>query len=147
MITGIHHFAIATHDLDRLVEFYLSQFGGEILRTFAWEEGDAEFDARLGLTASAGRIVMMGFDGMRIEFFQFTTPGMKAHESAPLVSQPGYSHVAFQCDDCQAEYDRLLAGGMEFNAPPFKMPGGGIFTYGRDPDGNIVEILQVPPAA
>jgi predicted enzyme related to lactoylglutathione lyase len=33
---------------------------------------------------------------------------------------------------------------MTFHAPPLTMPSGGVFAYGRDPDGNVVELLQPP---
>ena len=42
---------------------------------------------------------------------------------------------------------RLKAAGMEFNGSPVKFGDGSIFTYGRDPDGNIIELLEIPAGA
>lgn len=146
MIKGIHHLAIATPDLDRLVSFYRTLFDGEIVKEFAWEAGNEAFNARLGLADSAGRIVLVGFGQMLIEFFQFSLPASAPTDGLRSVAKSGFSHVCFEADDCQAEYDRLSEAGMPFHATPLKMPAGGIFAYGRDPDGNIIEILQRPPS-
>ena len=40
-----------------------------------------------------------------------------------------------------AEYDRLVAAGMRFHCLPVTM-GRQRATYGRDPDGNVVELLE-----
>ena len=46
--------------------------------------------------------------------------------------------------DIDAEYERLKAGGVKFNCPPPKFEGGPIrATYGRDPDGNVIEIQEI----
>ena len=59
------------------------------------------------------------------------------------VAKPGLSHIAFEVDDVGREFDRL-DGVLSFHAPPLVMPSGGVFAYGRDPDGNVVELLQLP---
>ncbi|MEA2273189.1 MAG: hypothetical protein QOI98_1897 [Solirubrobacteraceae bacterium] len=35
---------------------------------------------------------------------------------------------------------------MSFHAPPQDLGGGVRTTYGRDPDGNVVELQQLRPA-
>ena len=85
---------------------------------------------------------MLGFEGARLEVFEFATP-IQDRGSLRSVAKPGFSHIAFEVDDVFAEYERLQ-GAMAFHAPPLEMPGGGIFAYGRDPDGNVVELLQPP---
>ena len=44
--------------------------------------------------------------------------------------------------DIAAEYARLKAAGMVFHCPPQTRSGLRV-TYGRDPDGNVVELLEV----
>ena len=44
--------------------------------------------------------------------------------------------------DIQAEYERLSAAGMRFHCPPLDM-GAVKATYGRDPDGNVVELQEI----
>ena len=49
--------------------------------------------------------------------------------------------------DIDAEYQRLLNAGIKFHTPPPKSDqlGGGKIraTYGRDPDGNVIELQEV----
>ncbi len=52
--------------------------------------------------------------------------------------------MCFVVDDCQADYERLVAAGMDFHCPPMGGGTGAKLTYGRDPDGNIIELLELP---
>jgi hypothetical protein len=49
--------------------------------------------------------------------------------------------------DIDAEYERLKAAGMVFHCPPQAAGKGFRATYGRDPDGNVVELLEVKDGA
>ena len=141
---GFHHTGIATKNLDRLSQFYVDLFHGSVLNAFSWSEDNEALSLRLGLEASSGRLVMIGFANGKLELFQFDTPQIAQSGSLRSVAKPGLSHICFQVDDCHAEFERLKAAGMTFHASALKMPGGGVFAYGRDPDGNVVEILQLP---
>ncbi len=144
MIIALHHTGIATRDLDRLSNFYMRLFSGEILHSFAWNRSDVALSARLGLKSSSGKLVMIGFPNARLELFEFSEPAIDSAPQLRSVAEPGLSHICFQVSDCHAEHLRLSDAGVEFHAPPLAMPGGGIFAYCRDPDGNVVEILQAP---
>ena len=48
--------------------------------------------------------------------------------------------------DLPAEYDRLKAAGMRFNSEP-KSIDPIRCVYGRDPDGNVIELLEIPDPA
>lgn len=144
MIRGINHVGVSTRNLGRLVAFYVDHFDAEVIGEFSWDESSTELIDRLGIDAVSGRLMLLGFTGAKLEIFQFG-----AQDSAPAppprsVAKPGFSHICFEVDDCEAEYRRLRNVGMRFNGPPLVMPSGGVFTYGRDPDGNIVELLQPP---
>lgn len=143
MIKGLHHVAVVTRDLGRLVEFYCDHFGGLVLSEFNWGADDTALAARFGLTSSAGRLSMIGFEGARLEIFEFTDPILDRSEQLRPAAKPGFAHICFEVDDALAEYTRLTPV-MPFHAEPLVMPEGGIFAYGRDPDGNVVEILQLP---
>lgn len=38
----------------------------------------------------------------------------------------------------------LLARGVEFLAPPQRMPWGGVLAHFRDPDGNVLTLVGAP---
>ena len=53
-------------------------------------------------------------------------------------------HVAFTVEDIEGAYRRLSAAGIHFHAPPQLAPDGGAkVTYCRDPEGTIIELVQV----
>ena len=142
MIKGIHHIGVATRDLDRLCDFYCDYFHGRRLAEFSWDQDNKALSERLGLASSAGRLCMLGFAETRLEVFEFKEPVILP-ENSRSVAAPGLSHIAFEVDDALAEFERL-SSVINFHAPPLTMPAGGVFAYGRDPDGNVVEILQTP---
>ncbi len=145
MIAGIHHVDLTTRDLDRLTGFYRDRFGGKVVREFFWSGGETDLNLRLGLDDSAARIALMRFgSACCIEFFEFLEPKAPTLEALRSVARLGYSHVCFAVEDCEVEYRQLVAAEVRFHAPPLAMPGGGKFAYARDPDANIIEILQAP---
>ena len=146
MALSFHHAAITTHRYSEILEFYTVVLGAELLRETRWDQGQDELDARTGLKNSEGRVAVLEFGSAKFEIFEFKHPS-PPERPATTLAHKGLTHIALSCDDCFAEYDRLRAAGMEFNARPWLTPAGGIFTFGYDPDGNIVEILQPAPEA
>ena len=58
----------------------------------------------------------------------------------------GITHFAVCTDDYQADYDHLKANGVKWNAEPFgEAPSR--FAYGRDPFGNVFELLEHVPGS
>ena len=145
MVKGFHHVGVATRNLSRLVDFYVEHFHGNPIREFTWDRDNTDLSIRLGLVESAGRLVFVGFPKGGLEIFQFEFPDISNASGLRSVARPGLSHFCFEVDDCGAEYARLSRAGMAFHAKPLMMPAGGVFAYGRDPDGNVVELLQCPP--
>jgi predicted enzyme related to lactoylglutathione lyase len=61
-----------------------------------------------------------------------------------LVTQlHGITHVCLDVTDLDAEYARLKAAGMTFHCPPQAIGMDVRTTYGRDPDGNVIELQEV----
>jgi catechol 2,3-dioxygenase-like lactoylglutathione lyase family enzyme len=140
MIRGVHHLAISTPDLDRFIDHYRRWFGFERVADGGWDVGNDRIDRMVGLKDSSARYAMIRLDGFHIEVFQYTQPVGEPID--PRMCDTGLTHLCLYCDDVFAEYERLSALGMEFNCPP----GGSAATratYGRDCDGNVVELLQI----
>lgn len=144
MLMGFHHAAISTPDLDRSVRFYRELFGCTVVREFGWPAGIPEADALTGLTNSAARAVMLKLGESYLEIFEFSSPAPKPGDPDRPACDHGITHICLEVRDSQAEYARLKAAGMRFHAPP-QAQDGGFVTYGRDPDGNIVELLEFAP--
>jgi catechol 2,3-dioxygenase-like lactoylglutathione lyase family enzyme len=61
------------------------------------------------------------------------------------VCDHGITHLCLDVDDLDADYKRLLGAGVTFHSPPQDLGAGVRTCYGRDPDGNVVELQQLSP--
>jgi catechol 2,3-dioxygenase-like lactoylglutathione lyase family enzyme len=136
----MHHVAVSTHDLDRFIDHYHRWFGFERAGAGAWEPGNNRIDTMVGLKDSSARYAMIRLGNLHIEVFEYGSN--QPQPVRPRMCDRGITHLCLYCDDVMAEYERLSALGMEFNCPP---GGSGMTraTYGRDCDGNVIELLQI----
>lgn len=140
MIRGIHHFAMHAHDLDRMVKFYKEAFGFEVIDEFSWEDAEV-VDTLIDVPNSAAKGCMLKSGNCYLEMFQFSAPE-PGSDKAKKPYDKGYTHFCVDVTDIEAEYDRLKGLGMTFGAPaPIDM-GHVKSVYGRDPEGNIIEIQE-----
>ncbi len=146
MILGMHHASITTADLDRLSAFYCAQLGFELVLETSWAAGNARADAIYGLKDTAVRMAMLRQQNCFLELFEFASPQGDPRPGPRPVCDQGITHICIAVDDLDAEFARLAAAGMPFNCPPQDVPGFCRATYGQDPDGNIVEVMQFDPA-
>lgn len=143
MIHGINHVAISTADIERLSAFYMDLLGFEEVFRLNWDVGDKVLDSITGLKDSSARIIMLKCGNACIELFEYETPPPRPVDPQRPVCDHGITHVCLQVTDIEDEYKRLEAAGMTFHCPPQQL-GDLAATYGRDPDGNVIELLQAP---
>jgi catechol 2,3-dioxygenase-like lactoylglutathione lyase family enzyme len=143
VINGVNHVAINSADIDRLADFYGRMLGfGEATEEFSWRDVP-ELDALLGLRDTVARQRMLRAGNCYLELFEFEAPD--AADSGPLrACDRGFTHVAFDVADIDAEMARLKALGMEFLVERPILLGPLRAIYGRDPDGNLVELIEAP---
>ena len=114
---------IFTTDWDRSVDFYREVIGLPLTfanQAFAW----AEFDlggARLG-----------------IEGIDAGTPDAKIDA---LVGR--FVGVSLAVDDIALVYSQLTDKGVAFTAPPETQPWGGTLAHFKDPDDNVLTLLEL----
>jgi glyoxylase I family protein len=147
MIRGVHHVAVATADIDRLVGFYREAFGFEVVGQGSWPQGSDLIDAIVGLKGSSARTVTMRSANTYIELFQYETPEGRPNDPDRPVNDRGYTHFCVDVRDIDFEYERLKALGMRFHTAPAPASERGAgrlrATYGRDPDGNVIELQEI----
>ena len=143
MIRGVHHVAVSTPDLDRLVAFYTDLFGFEVVMRTQWRDRPL-IDEILGLRDSAARQAMLKSGNAYLEIFEYHSPAPRPGDPDRPVNDHGYTHFCVDVTDIDAEYERLSAAGMRFHCPPPQLGAGAVrATYGRDPDGNVVELQEI----
>ena len=141
MLVGIHHTALSTPDLDRAVAFYRELFGFEVAFDFAWDEGNRAFQRTHAAPETRGRVVMLERGGARLEIFEYAKPEPRPASGPRANVDHGICHFCFEVKDIESEYRRLRGAGMSFLSPP--VPQAYVSCcYGRDPDGNLIELIE-----
>ena len=148
MIRGIHHVAISTPNLDRLAAFYTDVIGFTPVMETAWADRPLVDRMIGGYDRSAARQVMLQAGNAHLELFEYSSPTPTPANPSRTPADHGYTHFCLDVIDIDAEYERLAAHGVAFNsAPPTVEEMGGVARlraiYGRDPDGNIIELQEV----
>ena len=118
-IQGVVGVIIWTEDLDKLLAFYRDT---------------------LGLTPHSVRSDFVSFKwgGVRL--------GIGVHSAVTGKSREPYRvMVNLGVDDIQKEYQRLKAKGVAFVRPPEEEHWGGWVSTFSDPDGNTIQLMQLPP--
>lgn len=140
MIRGIHHVGVHVHDLERMIGFYRDAFGFELVgEPFAWAN-EPVLDRLVDVPGSAAKGAMLRAGSCYLEMFEFQAPAGDGQARNP--QDKGYTHFCVDATDIDAEVERLKGLGMTFGAgAPIDM-GHVKSVYGRDPEGNVIEIQQ-----
>lgn len=153
MIKSMNHVGISVADLERSIEFYRDAFGLEVAsRSEFGDEMSDKYGERyerkyrmvLGLESAVGKVAVLRSGNLKFELFEFKTPEPKAADPNHPVCDHGISHFCLEVADLPGEYLRLQSVGATFHCPPQIFFGGkALATYGRDPDGNVFELLEL----
>ena len=144
MITGIHHVAISTANIDRLIGFYRDIIGFQLVSEHSWQKGTKRNDGIIGLKDTAARAAMLRGGNCFLEIFQFESPQGRPVDPNRPACDHGYTHFCLTVTGIDEEYERLKKAGVRFHCPPSAAENFGMrATYARDPDGNIFELLEI----
>lgn len=142
MILGLHHAAIAVPDLEAGLRFYGEALGFEVCGEATLPQGFAPLARAFGIEDAGCRVRMLRKGNSFLELFEFDE-ALPAESDRP-VNRLGITHVAVSTDDAESDYRRLEQAGVVFNAPLFGAAPSR-FAYGRDPFGNVLELLEHDP--
>ena len=82
-------------------------------------------------------------DDNRVELFQFYSHPRGTPEKVEMADI-GCSHIAFSVDDIDKTHEELRKQGIRFNCIPQVSPDGyAKVAYCHDPDGTIIELVQI----
>jgi catechol 2,3-dioxygenase-like lactoylglutathione lyase family enzyme len=142
MILGVHHPALAVPSMEAGLDFYCGKLGFEVTMTADIPSGIAPMNTAFGIEDAGCKVRMLKKGNSFLELFEFNS--QEEGESGRPVNKSGITHFALITDDPEADYEVLKAAGVEFNTPLF---GGAPsrFAYGRDPFGNVIELLEHEP--
>ena len=132
-----HHVGITVADLDRAVDFYAETFDLDVLAEFS-VGGDAFAEAVAVDGASASFAHLDAGDAV-VELVAYEPTGETAPD--PELNRPGATHLGLSVDDVEALYDGL-ADDVETLSPPRTTESGTTILFVRDPEGNLIEVLD-----
>lgn len=139
MIEEAHHHGIVVSDLKEATEFYGGALGLE--KADELSLASEKFDRVIGVDGADVDIVLLEGNGILIELLEYSSPpGENVNEGTSPVDV-GASHICFRVDDIGAIYDEL-SDSVEFINPPQELEIGVSVSYIKDPDGNMIELLE-----
>jgi glyoxylase I family protein len=139
VIKGVHHIAIGVPDIEAGLAFYCDILGFDLDWRSDISAVNEKAGAAVGLPGFEAKMAMLKGSNLCLELWQYSNPEPRDLRSDP--SDLGYPHMALAVEDIDAEYVRLAAAGMTFVGPPVDF-GTQKAIYGRDPFGNIIELLE-----
>ena len=142
MILGVHHPALSVPDIEAAVRFYCDVLGFEVVMEAEIPSGIAPLNEAFGVSDAGCKVRMLKKGNSCIELFEFNE-GQEGDPRRP-VSQQGITHFALVSDDPEKDFAHLSENGVEFNTPLFGAAPAR-FAYGRDPFGNVIELLEHAP--
>lgn len=143
MIASLHHVGISVTNLERALAFYIELLEMEIAAPPFPINGPA-LEQIMGLQHLQGRMAVVRSGTLLIELFEFEQPRPLTKDPNYPVSNHGLSHFGIEVNDVEAAYQRLAEAGVRFHSPVMKLQHGVKATYGRDFDGNVFELLEMP---
>ena len=147
-ISRIHHVGITVGDMERSLGFYRNLLGMRVLHDNRLTR--PQIAVLLGTDQIDVRIVDLDSgDGRIVELLEYATP--QGTHVDYTSRDPATAHVAFVVDDIERVRAGLdAAGGSVISRDPVTAQDtSGIFAgarllYVRDPDGMILELVQLP---
>ena len=142
MITNFRHTGIVVSNLKASMHFYINLLGFNIVKHM--DESGEYIDKMSTLKGVKVTTVKMAVpDGNLIELLYYHHPYTMPKKNRQFCDI-GISHIALTVDNLDKEYNALKKKGVVFNASPQYSPDGyAKVTFCKDPDGNLVELVEV----
>jgi catechol 2,3-dioxygenase-like lactoylglutathione lyase family enzyme len=145
MITGFNHTSFTVADMQKSVAFWTEMLGFKAAsvspREGRWQEE---------VTGIAGASLMVAHlygHGHHIEFIQYLAGAVPG--AAPQPALRGAAHVCLETDDIERTWAALLQAGASAQGSIATVTtgavGGAKAGYIRDPNGILIELLQLAP--
>ncbi|OYY78984.1 MAG: hypothetical protein B7Y43_03680 [Sphingomonas sp. 28-62-20] len=138
--TWLAHVALVTRDMEPAIAFYAALLGTELKSRGRFGPGP-QFDRMGGLVDAQIEGAWLPAGNLQLELWQFHAPQSPAEATRHLLD-PGYSRLCLESDDLDADAARLVAlGGALLSGCLESKQLRTIL--GRDPEGNLVEIVEL----
>jgi lactoylglutathione lyase len=127
-ITGIGHFALKVHDLDRSLKFYRDQLGFPEMLRIHHEDG------------SVWLVYLRITDTQFVELFPGAT-----QDRAPGWNDNAVTHICLEVDDLDRVVADIEQAGIKLIIEKKTAADRNRQAWIEDPDGNRLELMQIDP--
>ncbi len=147
MIKGLFHININCTDFERSLAFY-KLLGFEVVLDMPETALTPELAKGLGMSEGVARagLLRIGNDpwATRIDLIEWTTPKTEG-KAYPHLHHAGASRIALRTENLPQVYEDLKAKGVQFLSEPqnINLAGGERFVCLKDPDGTVLELLEI----
>ena len=142
----LDHVSVTVSDMERSLAFYCDLLGlKEVERHHLEGETISKMAGKPDVVMEVVRLEAPETQGVMLDLQQYVTPEGKVSEAQ--LGDVAHSHFCFGVPDVWAAYRELKAKGVEFVSEPvsFDLEWGIVYVvFFKDPDGFILELMQVP---
>ena len=134
---GAHHVGLSVADLPAMIAFYRDALGFSVEVAFELPGG-----------AMAGAMLRRP-DGAGLELLcHADSDGEPAADPHAAMLRRGYGHWALAVTEVASTHERLLAAGARevWSPRPAPPPATGAMSYLADPEGNLLELVEISDA-
>jgi catechol 2,3-dioxygenase-like lactoylglutathione lyase family enzyme len=144
----MRHVALATPNVDAMVQFYSAFLGGqEPRRVGNWFGISSEnVDKVSGLEGSEIEMAWFQIRNLELEIAQYHSHETERPATPRPLNAPGYNMIMFDVSDLDAARQRLLDAGGELTGESASLDGTPTL-FGRDPDGNLIGMQKLPASS
>ena len=142
----LDHVAVTVSDMDRSLAFYCDLLGLKAVERHHLEgETISKMAGKPNVIMEVVRLEAPETPGVLLDLQQYVTPEGKVSDAQ--LGDVAHSHFCFGVPDVWAAYNDLTSKGVEFVSEPvsFDLEWGIVYVvFFKDPDGFILELMQVP---
>ena len=142
MIKAHDHTSMTVGNMDTMLAFYRDNFNMRVLKHVE-NKNEGERATGSGFEGLHMKIAHLELGGFVLEMVEYMNRKGEKLDMRP--TNIGSHHMGFVCDDIQATYDAMVAGGVRFKSPPYTWgENSPTNCYGIDPEGNRFELMDRP---
>jgi catechol 2,3-dioxygenase-like lactoylglutathione lyase family enzyme len=142
----LDHVAVTVSDMERSLAFYCDLLGlKEVERHHLEGETISKMAGKPDVIMEVVRLEAPETPGVLLDLQQYVTPEGRVSEAQ--LGDVAHSHFCFGVPDVWEAYKDLTSKGVEFVSEPvsFDLEWGIVYVvFFKDPDGFILELMQVP---
>lgn len=133
-----HHVGLTVTDLDRAVDFYRDILDLSVIAEF--EVSGEAFATGVAIEGASARFAHLDGGSVRIELVEYEPA--TDEQSTPQLNESGATHLGLEVEDMDSFY-KQLPSTVETLSSPQTTPTGTRILFLRDPEENLIEILEL----